>query len=398
MSDSETIAAIEIGTGKIQVFLGEIIDGKTLNFLGAGHAATKGVKKADILDIRNAAESAHDAIIKAESFSGAQALNVCLGISGTHIRGFQHSGSASVSAADGVVRRQDVEKACADAQNKSLAEGLSYISKICFGYEVDGEFCLDPVGRKGSRVSANYWMLYGNSEKIADAMHVVESFGLEIKHLVFSGIASALAATTPRQKEDGVLVADIGCGTTDYAYYKHGKIVRAGVVPVGGDHLTNDLSFGLRLSRKNAESIKTKCAKAVISEDERPKKFWISGDGQIGDRKVPLEAINKIVRARLEELFLILREEVSEFLCEDGIKEVVLTGGTSNLKGICMLASGVFDLPCSLGKFDESVTEKLRRQELSTALGLLEYYKKNTEEVALKQPRGFIGILKKTFL
>ena len=374
MSDSKKIAALEIGTGKMQVFIGEIVDGKMLNLVGVGQAATDGVKKADIIDVKKAAEQAQAAIVMAERSCSVPIKSVCLGISGTHIQGFRNIGSANVAGSDGIVRKGDVERAKEDAKSKALPDGRSYIHRICCGFYLDDErFCVDPVGERASRIVAEYWMIHGDSEKIRAAMHVVQSFGLEVEYLVFSGLASAMTASSPVQKENGVLVVDIGCGTSDYAFYKNGLPTQAGVIPVGGDHITNDLSFGIRLSRKNSERIKTRFGKAVITKDERDTKFWSLGDRQIGDRKIPLEAINKVIRARLEELFLLLRQDMIEHFSDGSVGEVVLTGGTSKLNGICELAEAVLERPCSLGKFPPSVAENLRHQEFSTALGLLEY-------------------------
>ena len=397
MSDSKTIAALEIGTGKMQVFIGEIVDGKTLNFIGSGQAATEGVKKADIIDVRRAAAQAQAAIVMAERSTGASIKSVCLGISGTHIKGFRNIGSASVSGADAIVREEDVERAKDDARSKILTEGKSYIHRICCGYYVDDEFTLSPVGKTASRIDAEYWMMYGDSDKLSDAIHVVQSFGLEVEYLVFSALASAIAVTNAEQKNNGVLVVDIGCGTSDYVLYKHGRPMQAGVIPIGGDHITNDLSYGIRLSRANSERIKRHCGKATITEDEKSEKFRSFRDiirhcfqdiavltvfKQIGDKKISMDAINKVIRARLEELFLLLRDELNDFMGNDSIKEVVLTGGTSNLIGICELASAVLGIPCSQGKFDSSVRPNLRHQEFATALGLLEYAR---EQEANKQ-------------
>ncbi|MFR6031859.1 MAG: cell division FtsA domain-containing protein [Bacilli bacterium] len=167
--------------------------------------------------------------------------------------------------------------------------------------------------------------------------------------------------------------------TSDYVLYKHGRPMQAGVIPIGGDHITNDLSYGIRLSRANSERIKRHCGKATITEDEKSEKFWSFGDKQIGDKKISMDAINKVIRARLEELFLLLRDELNDFMGNDSIKEVVLTGGTSNLIGICELASAVLGIPCSQGKFDSSVRPNLRHQEFATALGLLEYRVRGSE-------------------
>ncbi len=386
MSKSKTIAALEIGTGKMQVFLGEIVDGKMLNIVGSGQATTAGVKKADICDVVKAAAQAQAAIVMAEHSGDTPIKSVCLGISGTHIRGFRNTGSANVSGADGIVRREDLQRAIDDARGKSLADGRTYIQRICSGYFLDGKYCADPVGEKAEHIEVSYWMLHGDREKITDALHVVQSFGLEVEYLVFSGIASGYVVSDAKQKENGVLVVDIGCGTSDYAYFKHGKPVFAGVIPIGGDHITNDLSFGLRLSRKDSERIKIHCGKATITEDEKSQQFWNIGNKQIGDKKIPMDAINRIIRARLEELFTLLRDECAEHMPEYAeLNECVITGGTANLAGICELASAVLEVPCSKGKFGGALQPSLRYQEFSTALGLLEHARMEEEKSARKK-------------
>lgn len=393
MSKSKTIAALEIGTGKMQVFLGEIVDGKMLNIVGSGQATTAGVKKADICDVVKAAAQAQAAIVMAEHKSATPIKSVCLGISGTHLKGFRNTGSANVSSADGIVRQEDLERAIEDARGKSLPEGRTFIQKICSGYYLDGKYCANPVGEHAEHIDVEYWLLHGDSEKIMDALHVVQSFGLEVEYLVFSGIASGYTVTNAQQKEAGVLVIDIGCGTSDFAYFAHGRPIFAGVIPIGGDHITNDLSFGLQLNRKNSERIKIHCGKATITEDEKSQKFWNQGDQQIGDKKIPLEAINLVIRARLEELFTLMREECEKYIPEEcELKEVILTGGTSNLEGICELAEGILEVPCTKGKFSSSLQPGLRYQEYATALGLLEYARMEEEKNSNKKTSWFSNI------
>ena len=133
MNDSKTVVALDIGTGKMQVFAGEIVDNRLLRIVGMGQAPSEGVKKGDIIDLRKAASSAQTAIVGAERTIGARIDCVCLGISGTHIKGFRTLGSANISNADGTVSRKDVERAREDAKSKSLVEGKSYINQICCG-------------------------------------------------------------------------------------------------------------------------------------------------------------------------------------------------------------------------------------------------------------------------
>lgn len=397
MSDSKTVAALEIGTGKMQVLVGEIVDKKALRIVGMGQAPSDGVKKGDIIDVRKAAIAAQAAIANAERTIKKKIDSVCLGISGTHINGFRNIGSANVSSADGIVNREDISRASEDATSKSLAQGKHYIHKICCGYYLDEKYSSNPVGERASHIDAEFWMLYGDDEKISDAINIVESFGLEVEHIVFSGVASARVAANAEQKEAGVLCVDIGCGTTDYAFYKHGRPIQTGAIPIGGDHITNDLSFGLRLSRKNSERIKLRFAKAILTQDEREQTIWAEGDKKIGDKKIPLDAVNKVVEARLEELFLLLRKELEEYLNANAIKSIVLTGGTSRLTGICELAERVLEAPCSQAKFSETLSPQLRHPEYSVALGLLDHALSETIKEN-RLPQGTLGkMMRKIF-
>ena len=397
MSDSKTVVALEIGTGKMQVFVGEIVDNKMLRIVGMGQAPSEGIKKGDIFDLRKAASSAQTAIVGAERTISTGINSVCLGISGTHIKGFRTVGSANVSSADGLVTRKDIDRARDDAKSKSLVEGKSYIHQICCGYYLDGRFSSNPLGERANKIDAEFWMVYGDNEKIEQALAIVQSLGLEVEYLVFSGIASARIVTSAEEKNAGVLCIDIGCGTADYAFYKHGRPIQAGVIPVGGDHITNDLSFGLRLSRKNSERIKTRFAKALITEQEAESTIWTEGDKQIGDRKIPVEAINCVVRARLEELFLLLRSELGEYFNSGAIKCVVFTGGTSRMARLCELAQRVFEVPCSTAKFSKSVKDSLRHPEYSGALGLLDHALSETIKESGNKRRSMSKILKKVF-
>ena len=373
MNDSKTIAALDVGTGKMQVFIGEIIDGKLLNIVGLGQNSVSDVKKGDIMDVSKAAASAQAALSNAEKTSGARIGGVCLGISGTHIRGFRNVGSANVSGADGIVGAEDIRRACLDAQSKSISDDKVFIHNICCGYYLDGEYTTEPLGKKASHIDAEFYMLYGDSEKVADAIHIVESFGLEVKYLVVNALAATRMVTTFRQRQDGVLVLDIGCGTTDYAFIKHDRTFQAGTIPVGGDHFTNDMSFGLRMSRKNAEKLKRRFGKLILTQEEAESSIWTEGDKQIGDRSIPLLSITKILRARMGELFGIVRNELEDFFVDGDVKEIVIVGGTSRMQGIRTFAQEFFGVPCLETKFSARVKPTLCHPEYAAALGLLDY-------------------------
>ncbi len=373
MDDSKTIAALDIGTGKMLALIGEIIDGKKLNILSYGINPSAEIKKGDILDLRKAAQSAQAAISNAEKTTSASIKEICLGISGTHIDGFRNIGTATVSSSDGAVNKADMQRACEDAQSKTISEDRVFIHNICCGYYIDGEYVSDPLGKKGTTLEAEFFMVHADRERIKDAMHLVQSFGMEVDQLMLNALASARVVTTPQQRHDGVLVMDIGCGTTDFAFIKHGRIFYAGVVPIGGDHLTNDLSFGLQMSRKNAEKLKLRFGKLILTDEEKLALIATEGDRQIGDRDIPLEAISKILNLRMDELFSIVRYKLEEFFLDSEVREIVITGMSSNLSGINQAAERFFQVRCEAAKFGSQFPSTLCHPENAAVLGILEY-------------------------
>lgn len=396
MSESQTIAVLEWGTSKIKVLLAEIVDGKKLNIISKSSADSNlAIKKGDIIDVTKTYKKTRETITSAERNGATTIKSISVAISGTHIKTFRNLGSANISSSDGIVRREDVERAKEDAKRKSLEKGRSYIQNACCAYYLDGKYCVNPVGKQASRIDAEYLMIHGDDERIMEMINIIRSAGLEIDDIIISGIASAIAVTTPLQKTNGVLVVDMGAGTTDYAYIKNGKVWQAGIIPVGGNHITNDLSIGLRLSPKTAEGVKVSCGKLNITEEERSKIYWAIGDKQIGDKRILGDSINKIVRARVIELLEFLREDVSEFLIEDGISEIVLTGGTSNLGGICDLTSEIFSRPCTKGRFSEELPKDLRMQSWATTIGILEHIRMREQKA--KKQTGLLNKIKGIF-
>ena len=393
MNDSKMVAALEIGTSKMQVFVGEIVDSESLSIIGMGQKPSAGVKKGDIVDLKKASQLAQEAILDAEKNTSIKTKSIYVGISGSQIKGMRTMGYANVRSANNIVTQEDVDRACEDAKSKTLPENRAFIHFICCGYYIDGVYCQDPVGKRARRIDAEFWLVHDDCDAIANTVHIVRSFGMEVDDIVLSAIASARMVTSMQQRKEGVLVIDIGCGTTDYAMYKNSRIVIAGTIPVGGDHITNDLAHGLRLYNKNAELLKCKIGKAVISEDEKSEFIWTKGDQQIGDRKISLNSMNIIIRTRLEELFLILRDELGEVF-DSTIQSVVITGGTSRLTGITELAEGVLGVKCTTGKFNSWVKHSLCHPEFATSLGLLDYALENEIRNASDSGEGLFSKIK----
>ncbi len=374
MSASTIIGAIEIGTSKVAVIIAEVQPGKSLNIVGYGQSSAKGIQKGEIYDFKLASESTHAAILEAEKSAGVAIEKVYLSQTGAHVKGFFNTGIVNIVASNGVVTRSDLNKVIQEAKAKQLPEERVYLHHIQNEFQLDGRRIANPLQMEGQRLSVGYWSVHGDIRKVRDHIHVINGFGLQVEDMIASCLASASMVVDESEKQNGVLVLDMGSGTTDYLLYKNGYVFRTGVLPVGGDHITNDLSLGLRINREHAERIKLEEGRADIDSRDKSETIWLIGDKRIGDRSVNREVINRIIEVRVEEIFSILRKQLEGLISLQQIPcGVVLTGGTSKLKNISTVASQVLNLDVRLGELSSWVLGDLRMPELATPLGLLHY-------------------------
>ncbi|MFP4166892.1 MAG: cell division protein FtsA, partial [Opitutales bacterium] len=279
----------------------------------------------------------------------------------------------------------------------------TYIHHIRNPFYLDGRQVEQPLSKRGDRLQVGYWSVHGDTETVRDSLRVVQGIDLDVGDVIVSSVASGSVLLEDAEKDNGALIIDIGGGTTDYVMYRKGYIVKTGVVPVGGDHLTNDLSIGLRVGRKMAEKVKLSHGRAVYRNEDRNENIWLHGDLTIGDRQYPLAAITRIIEARISETFKIIKDELtSAELMEPGdiASGVVLTGGCARLRGIEEAAAKAFDLEARVAEGPPDVSEDLRQPEYSTVLGLLHYALMAQEEDAdmrRKRSSGFLRNLIRIF-
>jgi len=389
MNENRIIGAVEIGGSKVVVMVGEIIDeGRSLNIIGMGQSTAMGVRKGEIIDFRAASDCTHAAIITAEKNAGATIEGVFLAQTGRHLQGFASKSSVMVSSPDSLVRQSDIQSVIENAKRKELPPRRVYIHHVQCGFQLDGRPVKDPHQMQGDELDVTYWHIEGDERKVSDHIHVINGFGLKVEDMIISSIASGCMVASEEEKQNGVLVLDIGCSTTDYLLYRNGHIVRTGVVSVGGDHLTNDLSLGLRVNKQQSEKLKLEFGKAIIDSEDKDEKVWLFGDLTIGDRAIPRLAIYQILKARIDELFGIVKKELVEFINPEELAAgVVLTGGVSRLPKISEVASHRLGVSTRIGDNPSWVRNDLRKPEYSTVLGLLYYglTAQNIEEQNIKK-------------
>ena len=385
---------MEIGTSKVAVLAGELTRGRTLNIVGLGSCHSRGVIKGSVVDYKEASVCTHAALQAAEERAGAQIEVVYLAQTGAHLEGFYNEAAVNVNAVDNCVGALDIDTVCRLARAKELPEGRAVVHHIRRPFRLDGRLVPDPEHLVGHHLEVGYWTVHGSEAKIGDNIHVITGFNLRVEELILSSLASGTMVTSPEERQNGVLVIDMGSGTTDFVLYRDGVAHMTGVVPVGGDHFTNDLSLGLRLTRGQAEKIKLRYGSAIPRAREKHDRVWLNGDYSVGDRQFPRQSIEQITSARARELLEVVRKKLGPaYAPEQTPAGVVLTGGTARLPGMDEAAGKVLGVPGRVGDPPAWVADELRDPGFSTVLGLL-YYGLNSQAAQTSAARRSGGLLR----
>jgi cell division protein FtsA len=374
---SSIIIGLEIGTSKICAVVGEVNSAGSLNIIGVGQARSRGVRKGEIADASLAAEDVRNAIVEAEQMADVEIRTVYLGVTGRHLRGFSNRGVHPVVSADREIMREDVEDVIKNAKAINLPAENYVVHAIRQHFLVDGQDgILDPVGMLGARVEVDMHVIHGNFNRLQNAVRVVKGLQLEVEAIVFNGLASSLALLSNEQKELGALVIDLGGGTAEYVVYSGGIIKHAGVLAVGGDHISNDLAYGLKVSLGRAEALKIKHGAASVQDTD--KGLSVTEHDELG---LPLKACNlehlrRIMALRLEETFELIERDLAKAGVLDYLRAgVFICGGGARIPGIQRLAERYFQLPASLGRTNSisGLKSALDQPEFATAIGLVKY-------------------------
>lgn len=392
-SSTKFIGAVEIGTSKVTVLIGEF-NGRELAIIGYGECQSRGVIKGVVVDYKAASECAHAAMEAAEQNAGEQIDLVYLAQTGGHLEGFYNEAAVNVKSADNMISALDTDTVCRLATAKELPAGRMVVHNIRRPFRVDGRLVPgNPEHLVGQRLEVGYWTVHGQESRLADTIHVIRGFNLEVRELILASLASGHMVTAAEERQHGVLAIDLGAGATDFVLYRDGGPYATGVVPVGGSHLTNDLSLGLRLTEGQAEKLKLRHGRALVQARSKADKVWLDGNFTIGDRQFPQQTIEQITAARAWEILEVVKKKLGgAFTPETCPAGVVLTGGSAKLPGMAECAAKVFGVPAHLGETPSWVNENLRDPGFSTALGLLYYGLASQAErtAPARRKRGFL--------
>ena len=305
-------------------------------------------------------------------------------------------GSAFVASSDNRVAVDDLQRAESEAKRRQPETGRSYVHHVRTPIVLDEKVVEDPVGLIGKKIDVGYWSIDGDDQAIRSALHVISNYSLEVDDLILSSIASATMVAGPDLRRAGSLVIDLGAGVTDLVLYHQGYVAYTGVIPVGGDHVTGDLSMGLRILEPYAEKLKIEHGKASPDPSDDEEDVWIIGNKTIGDRSVSRKAISDVIHVRVVELFEIIRKELGSLLDANELKGgILLTGGGSQMPGIEQVAGKVLGLPVRKAGFPPGIEPELAQPENATVLGLLHYGLQDHSLPGQKKDQEQTGFLEK---
>lgn len=399
MADVEPIAALEIGTTMIRAVVG-LPSEEGLQIIGIGESASSGVRKSEVVHLENAVTCARSALRMAEDQAECDIAAVQMVVSGGHIQCNSHRGTIPLLD-DHPISAEDKEHVGAAAGAVSLSGEREIIHTIPQTYFIDDhQGVIDPLGMMGSRLSVNMMVLHGVRSRMRNVIKVARDIPLEVPDVAFAGLCAALGVLTPEEKQNGTLVIDLGGGTTNYLAYAGGVIAAGGAYAVGGDHVTNDLARGLRLTLSQAERLKETAGSAIVDRAGRAVKIDVPPD-TVGapPRQVRKGDVQLVTSARITEIFELVKAAMDQqHLLHHLGAGVILTGGGSRLAEAARLASSVFGLPCSIGRprgFG-GIVEHTAGPELATILGLVRYATKSGRRPEPGRKKGW-GLLGKIF-
>ncbi len=382
------IVGLDIGTTKICAIVGEIVDDKRIDITGIGTHPSRGLKKGMVSNIDSTVESIKRAIEEAELMSGVEINSVYTGIAGGHIQGL--NGHGVIAVKDGEISASDVERVMDAARVVAIPSDREVLHVIPQEFVVDGQDGIkDPLSMSGMRLEARVHIITGAVTSAQNLVKCIQRCSLKALDVILQPLASSEAVLTQEEKDLGVLVVDIGGGTTDIAIFVDGAVRHTAVLPIGGNHLTNDVAIGLRTSPLEAEKIKIHYGCALTELVEENDTIEVPGIGGRPARLMSRRLLSEVIEPRAQEIFKLVHAEVEKAGFEEKIPSgVVITGGTSIMPGMIEVCEQKLSLPTRLGAPSDlgGLIDIVRSPVYSTAVGLILYAFRYHKEKAVEEP------------
>lgn len=359
------------------MLVGEIDEAQGTRIVGVGSVPSRGIKKGVVVNVTEATTAITEAVERAEQNSGYQIERAYVGITGAHITSRNSQGVVGVARRDRGITPDDVDRVLEAAGAIVLPQNQELIHILPRSYTVDGQAGVrDPLGMHGFRLEVEAHVVMGSSTAIQNLKKCVQGAGLEVSELVLTGLAAGEAVLSETEREMGVVLVDIGEGTTDIAIFIEGTVWHTKSLSIGGEYVTNDIAIGLRLPPEVAERVKLRQGHALAAQVAEDERFTISPYGESTPVVVPRWKLAEIVQARCEELLENVQQEIKRS-GYDGLLPagLVLCGGTARLPGIRELARDLFELPVQTGapRNLSGLTDQVDNPGAAVAVGLVQW-------------------------
>ena len=370
-------ASVDVGTTKVCTVVAEVTAQQQLSILGVGVGPSAGVTKGMVDNIRAATEAIASSVERAERASGTRILSAHVGIAGPHVSSMNSRGIVAMPDPRTAITQLDVRRALESARIVNVPNNREVIHVVPRYYVVDGQDnVVDPAGMYGSRLDVETHVVTASSSAMQNLAQCIEGAGVRIESLILEQLASAEATVEREEMQHGIALVDIGGGTTDVAVFVNGAVVHTAVLPIGGVHMTRDLVVALRVPQPAAEHVKREHGHAIPSLVDEAEEVSVDAFGAEAQKVVPRRGIARVLQARTEELFELVRAEVRRGAQPEMLSAgAVLTGGAAALPGIDMLAEDVLQLPARVGRPRHlaGLSDILHDPAYATSVGLLQW-------------------------
>lgn len=376
------VVGLDIGTTKICCIVGEIVEAgpnPEIDIIGIGTSPSNGLRKGVVINIDSTVESISKAIEAAEMMAGVEISTVYTGIAGGHIKSFNSTGIVAIK--DKEIHENDIQRVIDAAKAVAIPLDREVIHIIPQEYIIDEQDGIrDPIGMSGVRLEAKVHIVTGAVSSAQNIIKCANKAGLNVGEICLEPIASSEAVLSQDEKDLGVVLVDIGGGTSDIAIFKEGAVVHTGVLAIGGNHITNDISVGLRTPIAEAEKIKVQhgCALAsLVSADDT---IEVPGVGGRKSRILSRKLLAEIIEPRVEEIFNLIHQEIQKSGFADVLSGgIVITGGSTLLEGMPELAEYVFEMPVKRGipAGIGGLRDVVNSPKFATGVGLLKFGARN---------------------
>jgi len=376
MPKEQIIASLDVGSSKIRTVIALIEEEKKMpNIIGVGVAPSTGMRKGNIIDVDEAISNISAALEDAERMSGAPIHHVFVGVNGNHVESFDSKGVIAISHAGSEIIEDDINRVLEAAQAVNMPSNRRILRIIPKSFSVDDQRGIkNPIGMIGVRLEVDAHIITGQSTIIKNVEKAVHQAGVDIDDIVPASLAAAEAVLSRRQKELGVVVIDVGCGSTSLSVFEEGATLHTASLPIGGESVTNDVAIGLRTSIDTADKIKIEYGTTAPDEVNDRETIDLSLISKIDNQKVSKKHLAEIIQARYHEIFVMVKDELRA-IGRDGMLPAgaILTGAGVKMPGCLDLAREVLGLPVQIGfpTEVEGVVDKIDDPAYATAIGLV---------------------------